>query len=399
MVWWKGLHVHQIEEQLAAGNAAEALAAAENYLANHPEHSEVHALRARALVALGRVEEARQLFEQVGAAQPVDLRAWSHALLTLGEWQQALPILARLDQMDPTNHETLEAITVCQYELGRHGEAIASAQRLAELPGHEAAGHLQLASIYRSAGQATLANQHFETVLQYHPDARGLDIDPAEFFLAYGECSLLSGDARRALELIERSHQLKPSSRALLGQGEAWQAIGNVDRARQVLNQIAQHDPERDLARERLAEIALHQNDPTSALQNLQSVQERGAITANSAYLLQRAYTALGEESLAEQWQARTAALRHVDRQLAALRREVRPNPDSPRARLVTAYQSAVNRDWTTAGRSLAALLRQAPDAYAEPFVQQLAEAIRQRGELPPLETMPDKTWKPANER
>ena len=389
VLWWNERSLRDIEEHLAKGDAATALSIVDHYLASHSGDSQALALRARALVALGRAPEAASIFDQVGAAGAADLRAWSTALLQLGDWSHALPILERLAQVEPANAETLEAIVACNFELGRQQEAARAATRLAELPGYEAAGQLQLASMYRAWGHATIATQHFQKVLQYRSDATGLDMTPASFFLAYGESLLSSGDARRALEMLDRSAQLNANQTVSLRQGAAWQLIGNYEKAQEILERLAQQYPDNREAHERLAEIALQRNDPTASLRWLQQLLDRDWITANTAYLFRRAYTSLGEESQAQQWQEKEAALRRTERQLAALQTEVLQDPHSPRSRLIAAYQSAASGNWKSAAQSLATLLRQAPDSYAEPFVQQLAEAIRERGKLPPLESIP----------
>lgn len=395
LVWWNELPLQRIEQRLAQGDAAGALSAADDFLAGHSGHSQALALRARALVALGRAPEAVNVFEQVGAAGEDDLRAWSTAWLQLGEWSRALSILERLLQIDPARPETLEAAAICQFELGRQQDAAATAKRLAELPGYEAVGQFQLASMYRAWRHATIANEHFRQVLVHRADATGLEVAPAEFFLAYGESLLQSGDARRALEMLERSAALKSNQTVLFRKGEALLLIGDYEKARAVLERLLVQNPDHLDAHERLAEVALQENEPATSLRHLQPLLDRERITSRTAFLLRRAYTSLGDESLAEQWQTKEAALRRTERKLAALHNELRNDPQSPRARLIASYQSGANGNWTSAAQSLAALLRQAPDAYAEVFVQQLAEAIRQRGKLPSLEAFPSPEWSP----
>ena len=106
--------------------------------------------------------------------------------------------------------------------------------------------------------------------------------------------------------------------------------------------------------------------------------------------LMWRAYTQLGDDSQAQQWQAKSVELLTARRRLAALLDEARNNPQSPRSGLIAAYQAALDQDWDAARGALAALLRQAPLLYDEPFVQQLIEAVRQRSAPPALESLPD---------
>lgn len=310
LIWWQERGLTTIENQLAAGDVAGALEAADHFLAAHPGHSKATALRAHALLAAGRIQEAIRLFEQVGAIEPKDLRAWSIGLIYLDQPRDALAILERLLQLEPGNAETLEMITVCRSEAGNRPAALESASRLAELSGQEATGHLHSACIYQDWGYPSLANQHFAKVLQYRPDASGLRLEPAQFFLNYGECLLAAGNARRALGILDRSAQWKLSREVTLRQAEAWQQIGDHRRAQELLEQVLRQDPENLIARERLAESALHMQDASSAEAWLQPLIEQNAISANAAYLLQRVYTALGKDELAQEWQQKAVSLR-----------------------------------------------------------------------------------------
>lgn len=389
LVWWSEQPLRDIEERLAKGDAAGSLAIADTYLATHSGHSHARALRARALVALGRVAEAISVFEQVGAASPADLRAWSTALLQTGQWSGALPVLERLLQIESNNPETLEAITVCQFELGRQPEAVASAKKLASVPGYEAVGELQLALMYRDWGHATIANGHFQKVLEHRPDATGLEMAPADLFYVFGDSLLQSGDARRAIDMLARSGKQHAAKPVLFKQAEAWQLVGNYEKARQLLEAFTQENPDNLKAQERLAELALQQNDPAAAMRYLQRLMNQPSLTSQTAFLLRRAYTSLGEDLLAEEWEVKQAVLRRKERQMTALQEELRKDPQSARSRLIVAYQSADAENWEAAARSLAILLRQSPDWYANDFVQQLTDAIQQRGQLPPIESLP----------
>jgi Tfp pilus assembly protein PilF len=253
------------------------------------------------------------------------------------------------------------------------------------LPGHEAAGHLHLAELYQNWGQSSLASEHYARVLELRPDATGLALPPAEVFLKYGQSLLAAGTARRALELFERSGQTTPGTDALLCQAEALQTLGEHRQAQGLLQQILQEGAHEHEARERLAESELQRRDPSAAVAWLQPLIERRVLSSHAAFLLQRAYTDLGDEALAEQWQAETAQRRLTERRLRAWRL-AQADPRSPRARTLAAYEAAAAGDWQGAGQVLALLLRQAPEAYQEDFVQQLVEAVRNRGELPQIE-------------
>ena len=68
--WWQERPLREAERALEAGNAVRALGQADYYLDAHPGSGRAEAARARALAALGRVDEAVQIYERVGAAGP-----------------------------------------------------------------------------------------------------------------------------------------------------------------------------------------------------------------------------------------------------------------------------------------------------------------------------------------
>jgi tetratricopeptide (TPR) repeat protein len=213
------------------------------YLDSHPHHSRALRLRARALLELERPQDAAHIFYQVGADQPEDLRAWAKAHVRMAQFSQALQILESLQKIEPPSADTLETITFCRYALGQRDAAVDSAQQLADLPGHEATGNLQLALLYRDWGLPSLAKEHFARVLQFRPDATDLRLAPADFFLAYGMAALATGDARQAVEAFERSEAIAPSPDALLLQAEAWQARGDGEKAETLRNQVVRQYP------------------------------------------------------------------------------------------------------------------------------------------------------------
>jgi tetratricopeptide (TPR) repeat protein len=190
--------------------------------------------------------------------------------------------------------------------------------------------------------------------------------------------------------MLERSGKLSSNPIVLLRQAQACQLMGDYEKAREILEPLVQRNPDNLEAQERLAEVALQQKDATTALRCLQHLLQRGSLTSRAAYLFRRAHTLCGNETQADEWQAKEVSLRRKERQLATLQSQLQADPQSPRARLIASYQSATFGDWESAAQNLAALLRQSPEYYAESFVQQLAEAIRQRGPLPPIESLMD---------
>ncbi len=394
IVWWQERGLDDVAQRLASGDSAGALVAVSDYLQQYPTDERAIALRARALVLEGFPAEAVVLFQQVGAAEIDDLRAWSTALMALGQWEQALPVLRRLIELDPRDGETLERMTICEFESGHRQMALDSGRRLSALPGYEAVGQLQLASMYTAWGSSLEAVRYYKNVLQHRPTAAGLSIPPSDFFVAYADALLSAGNARQAAELLEQTNQLPSSLDITLRKGLARQACGDSARAREYYEAVLRQQADHREARLRLAELALQKDDAASAVALLEKLVELNRLNANGAYLLLRAHTTLGNETQIETWQAKTTELRFQERQLRALQAEAADHPATPRAVTISAYVAAANQDWKTASQLLGSLLRGMPEAYEVPFVQELVDAVRTQGTLPSLDSLPKRPAK-----
>jgi tetratricopeptide (TPR) repeat protein len=266
LIWFQERGLDEVELLLESGDVESALAAVDSYLERRPSDERGIALRARALVLAGYPQEAAQLFGQVGAAKIEDLRAWSIALLSLGEWADALPMLSRIRQVDPADGDTLERMTICQFELGDHESALETGRQLSKMPGFEAIGHLQLASMHTEWESSLSAARHYQHVLRYRPQATGLPLPPDDFFLAYADALLAAGNARQAVEVLEQRGKMQPSLEGTRRMGEAWQSLGKHDQAMDCFKEIVRQQSDHREARLRLAEIALQHADATPSI-------------------------------------------------------------------------------------------------------------------------------------
>jgi len=310
-------------------------------------------------------------------------------LMTLGQWDRALPVLARITEFDPTDGEILEQMTVCHFELGHRQSALNTGHRLSTLPGFEPVGYLQLASMYTEWESPLNAIRYYKKVLQYRPDASDLSMPAVDFFLAYADAMLAAGNTRQAIDILKRSEHIQPTNQATRRLGEASRAIGNMEQAKEYFEALIGEDGEGRIARQRLAEMALGEEDAAEAVELLSPLVEQDRLTAEAAFLLVRAYTLLGDDPQAIKWQSETTALRLENRKLRVLEAEIGDRPSTPRGITIAAYLSAHRQDWKTAGQLLASLLRQMPEAYEVPFVQQLVDAVRNRSTLPDIDSLP----------
>lgn len=327
LIWWQDRPLRKAEELLQAGNPAESLEQLDEYLARRPEHQRALLLKARALVALQQWPQAIRLFAQTGAGTNDELRAWATALLHQQQWREALPLLERLAANGSNDADMLRDLTVCRYQLGQADAALASATELASLPGHRIDGLFQRGLIHESLGNTHLAIENWEQIEALTPDGTGLTITPREFFRVYAEDLMSEGRPRQASAYFQRSLDAQPSAEVLTRLGDAWYHAGQEDEAARVWREVLKHDGSNDGARMGLAEIALSHGDAEAALQLLVRSSPQQQTTLAIAYLTQRAYTLLGNEELAEEWQQRVATLRKAQKLQAAF--EARSDEDA----------------------------------------------------------------------
>jgi tetratricopeptide (TPR) repeat protein len=385
VVWWHDRPLVEAEASLEKGDAKYAHYLLAKFLDRHPQHQRATALQARVQVALGNPEMAIALFEQAGGATVEDLSAWARALLMTEQWSLAIPLLERVVQTEPENANALYELTACRVRLGLFEQALESAQRFARLPGQEARGHMFVGAILRDLGKDAEAAAAYQTVLRYDPTAEKLQLPAADFFLQYGQTLLKLGKPEESLEPLKRGAAVRESPDVLLELGNAARQLQRLEDAKTAWKRAVVLDERHALAREALAGAALQQGQPQQALEWLSPLAEKDS-TLESAFLRQRAYTLLGKDKEALQWQETASKLRKKQEFSAEIEHLLLDSPQAFWTRVVRAHRFAQQGNWRQAELLIETLIQEAP---GDPFVIELASAVRRRRDLPPLESLP----------
>lgn len=323
-LWWRDPALAKAEIRLDEGAADVALAEADVVLARRPRNERALSLKARALVELGRWDEAIHIFSQISVQSSKDMRACAIALVHRQRWNEALPLLEKLLEQDPDDPLALRHATTCQFQTGQATAALDSAAKLAKIRGHEVEGLFLSGVIHRAQENIELAVKNWAHIESLQPDAKGLPIEPAEFFLIYGDDLVSEGLPQTALAKLEKSRELKENLAVLLRLGKVWALTGNEAEALAAWKQALEYDAGNQEARNGLAELALGRSDAEEALQWQTPIASSPNISSTTAYLMERAHTLLGNEEELEYWQHRTAELRQSERRQAALQRRFR---------------------------------------------------------------------------
>ena len=389
-IWWEDRPLREIESALASNEYSAAISLANAYLKEFPGRSRAFELKARALVGVGRWDEAVRLFEVSGALGSKSLHDWARAYLKLQQWSDALPLLLQLHSIDPQDAETVHELAACYGQLEEYDSAVLFAGKLKDFPEHVAAGRLLLGTLENNRGNYRLALEAWQPIVDADPAPESLQVAADELLLAYGRALLKEGQTDKARTYLVRSLAMRNAAETSSYLGDACEQAGDLDRAVEYWKQALTADSTLLRAREGLARTAIEQRQPDQALKWLAPVAEQEGLPSSIAYLFQRSYVLTGDADRAKQWEARVARLRDQETRSQLIEDGVQRVPNSFWSRGVRAHRFASQGNSRQAAVLIEQLLKEAPD---EPFIRQLAEYVQNRGPLPSLEMIPMKQF------
>jgi tetratricopeptide (TPR) repeat protein len=390
IVWgierWQSWPLRQGEAALAAGNPGKAEAFAGFYLDGAPDDPRGLSLRARALVALGRGDEAVAIFEEIGAASDDDVHAWAAAYLLTESWSRASQLLNQFLRMQPGNTDATYELATCTARLGQLKEAIQLAIRYTDLSGRHAEGNLLQAIFYQDLGDSASAAAAYQRALEANPDAVDLQLPPHDIFLQYGNTLLDQGNATAAISQFQRSIAILPTGEAYFRLGRAAAQTGDSAAAVAAWQEAVALQPASVSPREALAEAALAEGDTAAAAEWLAPLEEVATERSETAYLMQRLAASNEDQETFTRWKAVADAARERQQRDRLIAQFLIAAPSNPWAVAVRAHQFAAAGNWKQANDLLEGL----PSSLdGEPFVQELRGAIEKRGPLPSLDAVP----------
>jgi tetratricopeptide (TPR) repeat protein len=197
---------------------------------------------------------------------------------------------------------------------------------------------------------------------------------------------LKAGQPQKAAEILRRSIARQPTADAQALLGDALAQTGKTSEATNAWRTAIALDTSHRTAREAMAGAALAEGAAQAALDWLAPLETSPDLRASTAYLFQRAYTRLNNSDEAGRWQERAEALRTKESRNAAITNIVLTSPNSFWSRVIRAHEFASTGNRAQAQALVEQLVREAPD---EPFVVDLAAAVREGKPLPSLERLP----------
>lgn len=163
----------EIQAALERGDHEAVLAATEIILAARPGDDAAHELRARALLALGRVEEAEQHASDAVRLDPEEIRyreLLAEVLAAGGAHRDAAAEFGRLARNDPAQGEWQVAEAHERIEAAQPDMGVDAARRAVRLDPSDGRAQLELARALVRTGDARGAVQAASTAAQLRPD-------------------------------------------------------------------------------------------------------------------------------------------------------------------------------------------------------------------------------------
>lgn len=386
LLWWEDRPLRDIDLALERKDFSQALELVNRYLKESPQQTRALDQKAQALAGLRHWSEANRLFEQTGVVSIASQRAWAESLLHEERWTEALPLLVELNRNLPRDGDLLHELSSCQGHLGFLDEATRAAEQMSKLPEHERRGRLLLGMLHYRRNNNRLAIQAWAPLVEHGPPYDDLQTSAGELLLAYGRALLGDGRPAEAVVQLEQAVEHDASDEACLALAEARDSLGNRKGAVELWTKVAERTPASLEAREGLARAALERRAPAEAFQWLEPFLERDDVRSSTVHLVQRAAAMSGRKEDAARWELRGAELRARETRNSLLDQALRDSPRSFWSRCVRAHRFASAGNRQQALVLTEELLAQQPD---EPFVQQLADALRQQKPLPSLDLVP----------
>lgn len=195
--------LNAVHAQLQSGDAPGALARLDTLPPHIRDHPNGLFLRALALQALGRWQEARAGYEQALELAPGHAAIWNsygNLLDDLGEGEKAVEALQRASELQPENNDFRINLGIVATNAGKYEIAEAALARAIRSAPGVARGWSALGALEQARGNAQTAAQVYR---------RALQVDPEDVRSRHNLAALLRKEDRIEEALEEAEHALR----------------------------------------------------------------------------------------------------------------------------------------------------------------------------------------------
>jgi tetratricopeptide (TPR) repeat protein len=275
---------------------ADAVVAARGALALRPEHTRTRLVLAEGLLRAGEAEEAVRVGEEA-AARALDLEEQvaalvvkSEALTNMGRHDEAYSELATAIRRAPESDEVLAALAQAHAKQGQAEKALKLALLAMEKApaGRKSLARLRLADIAFKLRNYGMAAEHYRLCV----DATVASESLARLVIALYE----SKQYEEALEVSRRAREgRQPLETISEVEGAILEQLGDLDRAKQLYEEMIAARVAESRALERLATVLYRQGKVSEVQQVLHRLRPRIAGDANALMACSHLHVAVGD--------------------------------------------------------------------------------------------------------
>jgi tetratricopeptide (TPR) repeat protein len=317
---WQSTRSHPIRQALAAeraGDAMTALRRAMDYLETAPGNAEAALIAARSLTMLRFPDRAEPYYEQArraGLLHLDDLQARALALTESNRLDMAVKAYEEILKDHPDEPVALRRLATVFYSQMRLREALALAERLADVPGQGALAYTLIGSIQHEQKHPERAADAYERALSVDPDLHSVALPPEIFWTNFAQDLIASGRPARARQILEQALAGRENAVQMDLLGLAYQSEGAFDDAERCFRSAAEWDARLFSAWLHLGRLMMQpeRNQPESAISCLQRAAELAPSSFEPPYSLGLVYRRLGRNDEADRYQKQSEQLRNL---------------------------------------------------------------------------------------
>ena len=281
----------------------QALAAADGLLSNTPYDPSATGLKSRALIGLGRMPDAIDLLEKQVQGQPSDsgsLQLLSQIYQRQGNWPKVLAVSERLSALMPGDRDNMLRLIDAAFRSGNVPAARQASLRLLA-PGAEPSLISKVLDLWMDYWPSA---QRIEDARKLAASAAGL-----QQRLAYAAFLNRAGSPADAVRLSTDAARLpvnagNADANAVLA--DAWSRMGNVGPAMSRFGAVLAFDPGNSTALRGRAELEMRTHQTAAAVIDAQKLVASQPSSDRDRLLLAQAYATAGNGAWANRtlWQA-----------------------------------------------------------------------------------------------
>lgn len=210
-----------------------------------PENKTAYAMLGALQYLQKNFAEAVKDFEASGAlafSQPASLMEYSMSLIHLNRESEAVPLLQRLVEADPSNTNARYDLGLIQWRVGNSTDALAALEPLLKAHPADTRSMRLAAAIYEANNETPQAVELLRSAIMANPD----EIDN---YLNFATLAFTHGSYKVGVDIVSTGISRRPDSAALyMARGVLYGQNGDFEKAMEDFDQAHKLDPSNSMA-------------------------------------------------------------------------------------------------------------------------------------------------------